>query len=284
MKRTVVRKAVRKIYVMTDLEGVAGVENSQDWCLDDGRYYERARVLLTLEVNAAVRGFLAGGALEVVVSDGHGPGGIDPDRLDPRAELIRGWPNGWPLELDASFDALAFVGQHAKAGSLGAHLCHTQNMQHIDFSVNGVSLGEFGQLAACASELGVPVIFGCGDLAFAQEAQALVPGIETVAVKRGLRKADPGEALDDHAYRRHNAGAIHIPPERARQLIEAGARQAVARAGTRGSGLIPLTTPFERVVVLRRHEGHPVKTVSRERHPTSVITLLNMPYQPEPMR
>ncbi len=267
---------------MTDLEGVAGVLNSQDWCLDDGRFYERARVLLTLEVNAAVRGFLAGGVLEVVISDGHGPGGIDPDLLDPRSELIRGWPNGWPLELDKTYDALAFVGQHAKASSLGAHLCHTQNMQHIDFAVNGVSLGEFGQLAVCASELGIPVIFGCGDLAFAKEAEALVPGIETVAVKRGVRRAGPGETLDDHAYRQHNAGAIHVPPERARRLIEAGARRAVAMAGTRGPGLIPLTPPFERVVVLRRHEGHPARTVSRERHSTSVIALLNMPYHPEP--
>jgi len=271
---------VKRIYVMTDLEGVAGVLNSQDWCLDDGRFYDRAKKLLTLEVNAAVRGFFAGGVREIAVSDGHGPGGIDPDLIDPRVELIRGWPNGWPLELDASFDALAFVGQHAKASSLGAHLCHTQNMQHLDLSVNGVSIGEFGQFAMCASELGVPTVFGCGDLAFTKEAQALVPGIETVAVKRGVRKADVGDSLNDHAYRRHNAGAIHIPPERARKLIEAGARKAVARANRKRPGLIPLKPPFERVVTLRRHEGHPMKTISRERHPSSVIALLNMPYQP----
>lgn len=275
---------MKKIYVMTDLEGVAGVENSQDWCLDDGRYYDRAKELLTLEVNAAVAGLFAGGAREVVVSDGHGPGGIDPELVDPRIELVRGWPNGWPLELDASFDALAFVGQHAKASSLGAHLCHTQNMRHIDFSVNGVSIGEFGQLVLCASELGVPVIFGSGDLAFTREAQALVPGIGTVAVKRGLRKADRGDTLDDGAYRRHNAAAIHVPPSRARGMIRAGARRAMGRARKQSFGLVPLTPPFDRMVILRPTEGHPTKEISGERHPSSVIALLNMPYDPKPTK
>ena len=47
-------KPIRKIYIMTDLEGVAGVRDSATWCLPDGKFYDEARKLLTLEVNAAI--------------------------------------------------------------------------------------------------------------------------------------------------------------------------------------------------------------------------------------
>ena len=72
-----------KIYVMTDMEGVAGIQNSPDWCRppapeSSGRYYDLGKELLTREVNAAVEGLFEGGATEVLVADGHGPGGIRP--------------------------------------------------------------------------------------------------------------------------------------------------------------------------------------------------------------
>ena len=54
-----------RIYLVTDLEGVCGVMNFRDWCTPESRYYEEAKRLLTAEVNAAVEGFLAGGAAEV---------------------------------------------------------------------------------------------------------------------------------------------------------------------------------------------------------------------------
>ncbi len=271
-----------KIYMMTDLEGVAGVENFEEWAFKKGRYYDRARALLTAEINAAVKGFYSAGVKHIVVSDGHGDGGVDPETIDPRVELLRGWPNGWPLELDRTFDAVAFVGQHAKASTVGAHMAHTQSLNWIDCSVNGVSIGEFGQLVMCASELGVPTIFGSGDFAFTGEARVLVPGIETVAVKRGLRR-DNGEGLNEREYTRHNAGAIHIPPVRARKLIEAGARRAILRAKKGKYGIVPLKAPFERVVVWRPDEKNPGKRISRETHPTSVIGVLNMEYHPAPV-
>ena len=61
---------------MTDLEGVAGVLNFENWCSDGGgRHYEKAQRLLTEEVNAAADGFFEGGAEEILVVDGHGYGG-----------------------------------------------------------------------------------------------------------------------------------------------------------------------------------------------------------------
>ena len=65
-----------KVLLMTDMEGVAGVKNSEDWCMPDSRFYSVGCRLLTLEVNAAVEGFFAGGATYVQVADGHGAGGI----------------------------------------------------------------------------------------------------------------------------------------------------------------------------------------------------------------
>ena len=50
-----------KVYIMTDLEGVAGVMNSTDWIYPESRYYERGKELLTKEVNAAIDGFFAAG-------------------------------------------------------------------------------------------------------------------------------------------------------------------------------------------------------------------------------
>ena len=46
-----------KIMIVTDLEGVAGVQNFEDWCSPGGCYYDKAKRLLTLETNAVIEGF-----------------------------------------------------------------------------------------------------------------------------------------------------------------------------------------------------------------------------------
>ena len=264
-----------KVYIMTDLEGVAGVTNFEDWCGPSGRYYEVGKELLTREVNAAIDGLFAGGATEVVVADGHGYGGINGLLLDPRAELMRGWPTGYPLLLDEGYDAVAWVGQHAKAGTERAHLAHTQYFGYIDLTINGISIGEFGQVALCASELAVPSIFMSGDRAAALEAQALVPGIEVVAVKRGTTPGK-GDELPHDAYAKRNLSAIHLHPERARAAIRAGTERAVRRLAAERYGIIPLTPPYQRVARFRAEADRPA-TIARESHPSSVIALLNMP-------
>lgn len=265
-----------KIFVMTDLEGVAGVMN-WDWTGPGRPYYPVGRELLTQEVNAAVEGLFEGGAAEVLVCDAHGPGAIDVNLLDPRAQVQRGWPDEmWPLGLDSTFDAVIWVGQHAKAGTPYGHLCHTQSLEYIDESVNGVSIGEFGELALCAAELGVRAIFGSGDEAFTREAQALVPGIETVAVKRGL-KAGRTDHLDVEQYARATTSAVHLHPVRARELIREGARRAVERArADERYGVVPgLKPPYRRVIKLRPGERRPHPTVVRVSHRHSFIAVMN---------
>ncbi len=271
-----------KICLMTDMEGVSGVLDFPTWCFPESRYYEMGRRLLTQEANAAIDGFFAGGADEVLAVDGHGAGGIDFIHLDPRAEYSRGWHPAWPFGLDDTFDGVAWVGQHAKASTEHAHLPHTQNMQYIDLSVNGVSIGEFGQLALCAAELGVPAFFGAGDRAFTQEAEAFAPGIVTCAVKRGVMPGT-GEECTEAEYARRYTGAVHIPPARACAMIRKAAEAAAWKLGKNPPPLLSLKAPFEQLSLFRPAEEGQPKRRARASHPSSVIALMNMPLAVEPI-
>jgi len=42
-------KPVKKVYIMTDMEGVAGVRDAEQWCGPDGRYYDVGQKFLTDE-------------------------------------------------------------------------------------------------------------------------------------------------------------------------------------------------------------------------------------------
>ncbi|MCK5802448.1 MAG: M55 family metallopeptidase [Lentisphaeria bacterium] len=264
-----------KIYLVTDMEGVAGVQNFADWTGPDARYYQRGRELLTLEVNAAVDGFCAAGATEILVVDGHGPGAVDIQLLDPRADFLRGWgPGPYPLCLDESFDAVAWVGQHAKSRTPYSHMTHTQGCAYYELTINGVALGEFGQVAYCAAELGVPLIFGSGEQAFTEEARELVPEIETVAVKRGLNPHS-GDELTAEQYRVSTSSAIHTNPVRARECIRIGAERAVRRFLEEPFGKLEISPPYEKVITLRACEEYPYRRRSVAHHPDSVIEIMN---------
>jgi D-amino peptidase len=215
-----------KVYLMTDMEGVCGVRDHDGWVVPSGAFYAEGRGLTTLEANAAVEGFLEAGAEEVVVADGHGAGGIEPGLLDPRAKLVR--PKGYPFGLSGDLGAMAWIGQHAKAGSLRAHLPHTGWFDVIDDSIDGVSVGEFGQMALLGGEMGVRPIFASGDRALCAEARAFAPGIATVEVKAG-RNETSGDELNAQAYRAHALGCEALEPEEARRRIREGAREAMER-------------------------------------------------------
>ena len=271
-----------RIMLMTDMEGVAGVKNAEDWLIPGARCYEAGCRLLTLEVNAAVDGFFAAGAECVQVYDGHGAGAIDIEVLDARVEYARAGPDGWPDGLDSNYDGLAFVGQHARASTELAHLPHTQSFKYIDLKVNGVSIGEFGQSVYCAAELGVPAFYAAGDFALACEAQALVPGVDVCAVKRGVARGS-GEECTTEQYARRNAGAVHVAPRRACELIRKTAEAAARKLKQRPPDIIPLRGPFESMALLRPDkEGEP-RSVSRASHPTSVTQLMRMPLAAKPV-
>lgn len=258
-----------KIYIMTDLEGPAGVLNRNDWVHPISRYYEKAKILLTEEVNAAIRGFFNAGATKILVSDGHGAGGIQPELLDKRALLLRGYPTGYPCELSEEYDCVAWIGQHAKAGTPFAHIPHTGNHYVIDLSINSISIGELGQLAMCAGVLGVKSILATGDKAMCLEAQQLLPGIETVSVKEGL-KPGRGDECTYEEYNSRNIAAIHKSPKRARELIEEGAYISLTRFKENPDSFKDLITkaPYEKIVIYRPGDGKPGYSQKSSNHAT----------------
>ena len=198
-----------RVLIITDLEGVNGVLNFNDWCVPSGLRNEAGCRFLTEEVNEAVAGFFCAGATQVIVADGHGSGGsIRGELLDPRAALQRG--SQCSPVFNNTCDVAAFIGQHAKAGTPNAHLAHTQTGEAVDFRINGVSLGEFGQLSYAFYELGIPVIYASGDLALTCEAKELIPNIYTTAVKEGFNAPLDASCPAEQVMARQSA-ALHYP-------------------------------------------------------------------------
>lgn len=282
--RKFAQEASMKIFIMTDMEGCAGILNHDDWVCPEGRYYEAGKRLLTAEVNAAIRGFIsachdtAGGTPEIHVADAHGYGGINVELLYECAYLRRGWTGPYPFGLDESFDVIAWVGQHPKAGTEYGHICHTGWFNALDFKINGVSVGEFGQMVYMAQELGVTPVFGSGCLAFTKEAQALVRGIFTVPVKEGLTPGR-GDELDCDGYRARNLAAVHMQPKRACAMIEEGAGTALRRYMSGESFKITpeIHAPYI-IEAAYRKNGSCAAHTERFEHPSSVIACMNLQY------
>ncbi len=163
-----------KVFISADMEGISGVTHAEH-VLRDGKEHERARKLMTGEVNAAVEGALEAGAAKVVVNDSHGTmRNILPEDLHEEAELVTGAPK--PLfmmeGLDSSFKAVFFVGYHGMRGSYPSILEHTYSSRVVyDFCVNDKILGETGINAAIAGYYDVPVVLVTGDRKLTEEAE-----------------------------------------------------------------------------------------------------------------
>lgn len=177
-----------KIYMSADIEGVNAIARHEHSRVGE-REYNLARRLMTNEVNAAIRGAFASGATLVDVADSHNVGlNILPEDLDQRARLIMGSPR--PLSMmygiDSSYASVFFIGYHAMAGTKNASIVHTFTGRVQKVSLNGIAVGELGLNAALAGHFGVPVTLVTGDVAACQEAEALLPGVRTVAVKEAI--------------------------------------------------------------------------------------------------
>lgn len=212
-----------KVFVIGDMEGVAGIVK---WAQTTGgeKLYDEGRVLYTEEINAAVRGAKAAGATEIVVMDCHGAGGdwtfnsLLPELLDPDCEYVvqQEWTE-YTTFLEQGVDAALLVGMHAMAGTADGVLSHTvsgQAWQNLRF--NGTLVGESGINAALCGHWGCPVVLVTGDRAVCREGRELLgDALTTVEVKQGLGRFS----------------ARQLVPARARELIEAGARDALAGLG-----------------------------------------------------
>jgi len=220
-----------KILISTDIEGVAGVFHPEQVRPGNGEY-ERARVWMTQEANAAVQGAFAGGADEVLVNDSHGGfRNLLPDMMDERTQLVLGKPRqlgmmaGLATEAgdkpaEKQCDAVFLIGYHARAHSPGI-LAHTINgAAFASVTMNGQELGEAGLYGALAGELGVPVALASGDDAFINQTRSLFPGAVWVQTKTASGQT---------------SGATLAP---------IAAQRAIARAAQASIANIPNLTPF----------------------------------------
>lgn len=210
------RGVIVKIYIAADIEGIAGVVNPGQTMPGGGADYERSRTLMAGEVNSAVEAAFEAGATKVVVNDAHGPNtNLRPEDLHPEVELLTGKPKPFNMVhgVDEGFDALIFVGYHARAGTRHAIIDHTYFSTAADIRVNGIQYGEFGLNTMLAGHFGVPAVFASGDDKFVDEARALVPNIEGVVVKRAVSRT----------------AAMTLMPARARSLVGAGVGKALNR-------------------------------------------------------
>ncbi len=209
--------------------------------------YPQAVRLMTEELRACVAGIQAADPrAEIWVWDGHGCGSVDFERFPRGAKLLNNAQIAPPTFLDSSFDALYFLGQHAKAGARDGNLAHTYSSVSVEYyKINGLELGEFGCRAALAGSYGVPTVFVSGDDKIAAEARALIPGIYAAQVKVGL-----GPQV-----------ALHLAPEDARDLIRATAQEAAAHISDIAPFIIPGPPYTQEIKIWARTD--PVSYTSR---------------------
>lgn len=206
---------MRSIFIVTDIEGCAGIVSHTQQSYSDARYHDQAKRIATAELNAAIDGFLEAGVEDILVSDSHGPGGLWFEDLHPAARMIHGRPTAPRSVTDPiidAYDAMAIVGQHAMAGVPTSNQNHTQSSRDIDWiKLNGTAIGEIAQSALYRGAAGIPLIFLSGEEDACLEAEALVPGMVTANVKKGLSRGS----------------AISLSAQAARELTRKQAKSAV---------------------------------------------------------
>lgn len=204
-----------KVYIHSDMEGVAGVTFMED---SKGKsianfHREKMRRLMTEEVKAAVAGCLDAGAKVIYVNDSHDTGvNILYEELDPPVELIQGRGErrpGFMSCLDETFDAVVATGIFAMGGSKEACCCHAA----YDVNDGKYQFSVYGLIASIAGYFNVPLIFASGDHVACKQMKKLVPNIEVAVVKQGLGF--------------YNARSL--APRAARDLIRQGVARALSR-------------------------------------------------------
>jgi len=203
----------KSVFVITDAEGVAGICRQEQTDPKD----PELRQLLTGEINAAVDGFLAGGADEVIVWDGHdGSQTLSAATIHPRARLVIG-DIGPRMTLERGYAAVAFLGQHSMAGVRAGIMAHSYSSLGIqNMLLNGKPVGEIETRTALAGSFGIPVIFLSGDRAAAKELHDIVPEAVTAEVKEGLARYS----------------CITLSAAAARELIREKAAEAARKIGS----------------------------------------------------
>jgi len=190
------------------MEGPSGIDDHEMFA--DATSYKTAKSYATQDVNAAIQGIRKADAqAKIDIFDGHGMGdNLLKEELESGCNLLGG---GWMTRFYemvksrevAKYDAVLLLGQHAAEGTVDGFMSHT-NTGDTALRVNGKDAGEAPQLAWLFGHFNVPVVLLVGDDAVIREANALLPGIETVSVKKAITrdkaKSIPSEAAHKLIY------------------------------------------------------------------------------------
>lgn len=205
-----------RILLFYDMEGISGID-SVGYTEFKNPLYPVGQKFLTQDVNSAIRGLVAGGAGEIVVTDAHGSGNPEPDilldEMNPGAKFE--WRNA-PFRpyIDSpgpDYDAIVCIGMHAGAGTKG-FLAHTYTIEPL-WKINGETFNETMIIAQSASRFDIPVIMVSGDDILGDRIQAVFPHAEYALVKEAASISS----------------AILLPSEEVSNRIEKAAEVAVHR-------------------------------------------------------
>lgn len=155
-----------KFYISADMEGISGIVSNKQ-VSSGNKDYERARKMMTEEVNTMIDALFFRGANEVLVNDSHGSmDNILIEDFDERAELISGSPKSLSMMegIDSSFDFCIFLGYHGRAGKEAAVMDHLYSSSSVfEARVNGKAVSEAGLNGRLAGYYDVPVALITGD-------------------------------------------------------------------------------------------------------------------------
>lgn len=207
-----------KVLLIYDMEGVSGVTRYEFARFSHPAEYAVARQSLTDDVNAAVRGLVAGGAGSIWIQDGHASGNdrepdILLDQLDSRAKFdFRDHPfSSTTTGIDGSVDAIVCIGMHARAYTDGFE-AHTESFG-VNYRVNGVDFSETHEEALSGARFGIPVIMVSGDNVLGEQLKPEFPQMQYAVVK----------------IAKGHMVAVPFPPQEVAQRIETAAKQAMEK-------------------------------------------------------
>jgi len=198
-----------RIYIFADQEGVAGVFSRHE-------KYLFAREYATMELAAISEALLKAGVKEILINTLHP---LDYHQLPSSVRVLYGLPrhDSFTGEMDSNYDAAFIVGMHEMAGGREKGCWrHTMAPHPITYAyssveavwINDLLVGEIGLFAAFAGIHSVPVALLTGDHWACIEAEELLPGIETVAVKKGTSYFSAVSMTPQDAAEASAAGAV----------------------------------------------------------------------------
>lgn len=181
-----------KIWISCDMEGIAGIVDWSQCRPEHPQAYELGCRLMLGEVNAAIRGAMAGGATEFVVNDSHGRmANLDPSKLLGDASYLAGShkPLYMMQGLDASCDAAFWIGYHGMISGAPSAMSHSYNPNVFSGArINGIETGEGGINALVQQHYSVPVALVSGDQWTWEQNKEFTPDAEHVQTKESITR------------------------------------------------------------------------------------------------